>query len=70
MHDDLEDAMKRLRIDEHTFFRIAHQWAFGKMPDLHREVLEYKVCGIIPPYVTRYLSHIGKEQDHAVQKVS
>jgi hypothetical protein len=59
----LTETLEKLRIDEHTFFRIAHQARFGHMPNLQRDVIEYKVAGIVPVYVTWYLSHI-KEKKH------
>ena len=62
----LKETLERLRVDEHTFFRIAHQARFGHIPELKRDVLEYKVAGIVPVYVTWYLSQI-KEKDHALQ---
>lgn len=65
MHDDLEKTIQRLRIDEYTFIRIAHQWAFGKIPDLSRDLLELRVGGIIPLYAQRYLNHL-KEKENAV----
>ena len=64
----LQETLERLRIDERTFFRIAHQARFGHMPDLQRDVIEYKVAGIVPVYVTWYLNQI-KEKENAVQKV-
>lgn len=62
---DIEDALKILRTDEHTFFRIAHQAMFGTMPDLRREVIEFKVAGIVPLYAQRYL----KENEYALQEM-
>lgn len=67
MHLYLADRMSRLKVDEHTFFRIAHLWAFNKCPDLNRDVLEYRVSGIIPLYVQRYVQHIQKGERDAMQ---
>jgi len=64
MHLYLADRMDRMKVDVHTFFRIAHLWAFQRVPlSLHQDVLEYKVSGIIPMYVERYVIHI-QEGEH------
>lgn len=60
--------LKKLDIDLLTFFRIAHYWAFKKIPDLHRDVCEYHTQSKIPMYVQRYIQHLQeKESDHVVQ---
>lgn len=67
----LVHTMSVLRVDEHTFFRIAHQWAFGRMPDLSVDVREYKDRGEIPVYVQKYVRHIQQSEGerHAVSKM-
>lgn len=54
----LVNTMDRLRVDERTFFRIAHIWCFGTDPDLGNDVQEFKLFGRIPKYVQRYLNHL------------
>ena len=53
-----------LRVDERTFFRMAHVWCFGTDPDLGNDAMEFKLHGIIPKYVQRYLNHL-QEKSHA-----
>lgn len=51
----LVNKMRQLKADELTFFRIAHVWAFGTDPDLHDDVAQFKLHGIVPVYVRNYL---------------
>ena len=51
-------TMVRLKVDEQTFFRIAHVWAFGTDPDVSTDVAQFKLHAIVPPYVRKYLHHI------------
>ena len=52
------ETMARLKVDEQTFFRMAHIWSFGTDPDVSTDVCQFKLHGIVPPYVKRYLEHV------------
>ena len=54
----LVDTLHRLRTDERAFFKLAHFWCFGTNPDLGNDVMEFKLHGVIPKYVERYLNHL------------
>lgn len=56
----LANTMDRLKVDAHTFFRIAYLWRFNKTPELTCDVIEYTVSGIIPIYVQDYVQHLQK----------
>ena len=45
------------------FFRVAHQWKFGRDGRVMQDVHEYKESGTIPPYVQEYVEHIQKHND-------
>lgn len=49
---------ERLRVDDSTFFRLAHVWGFGTDPDLTGDVQLFRERGFIPYYVQKYLQHI------------
>lgn len=71
MHLWLADRIARLHTDARYFFRLAHQWRFGKDADVTRDVLEYKQAGIIPVYVREYVCNIQrKEMTDALQTLS
>lgn len=53
-----KETLLRLRVDELTFFRIAHIWCFGTDPDLSCDLVEYNKTKKLPPYADRYLEHI------------
>jgi len=58
----LVETMKRLRLDNHTFFRLAHIWAFrGRDPQIHDDVAQFELHGVVPKYVQRYLHEIQGE---------
>ncbi len=69
MHLYLAEKMHRLRVDAKYFFRLAHQWRFGRDVDVTQDALAYKICGIIPLYVQEYVHHMQQEESHAVQTV-
>ena len=50
--------MNRLKVDEQTFFRLAHVWSFGTDPDVSTDVAQFKLNAVVPPYVRKYLQHI------------
>ena len=58
MHLYLVNTMNRMNVDTLTFFRSAHQWAFGKDAHLHNEVAQYELNAVIPPFVRKYVMHI------------
>lgn len=63
--------MCRLKVEPKYFFRLAHQWKFGKDANVERDVLTYQVGHIIPQYVQDYIHELQrKERDNAVQTVS
>lgn len=51
----LVNKLRQLNTDELTFFRVAHVWAFGTDPDLHDDVAQFKLHGVVPVYVKNYL---------------
>jgi len=62
MHLYLVYEMRRLKVDELTFFRIAHVWSFGTDPDLHDDVAQYKLHAVIPKYVEKYVQNLQQER--------
>jgi hypothetical protein len=54
-------TMNRLNVDTHTFFRMAHVWAFQKDPQIHDDVAQYQLHGVVPKYVVSYLKYIQGE---------
>ena len=54
----LMNTMKRLNVDNLTFFRMAHIWSFGTDPVLSDDVAQFMLHGIIPKYVQSYLRHL------------
>ena len=66
----IADRISRLG-DDKLFFRTAYMWRFGRDADISRDVLEYRIGGIVPPYIREYVSHLQQtEASHAVQTVS
>lgn len=51
----LTNKMRQLNMDALTFFRVAHVWAFGTDPDLHDDVAQFLLHGVVPIYVRNYL---------------
>jgi len=49
------NKLLQLNMEPLTFFRVAHVWAFGTDPDLHNDLAQYTLHGVLPPYVVRYL---------------
>lgn len=54
-HELLQRKVAELRTDVKTFFRMAHVNQFGTDPDVQDDIGRYKIGGIIPVYVQRYL---------------
>lgn len=54
----LVETMNRLKVDEQTFFRMAHVWSFGTDPSVQDDVAQWKLHGIVPRYVQKYLQYI------------
>ena len=50
--------MNRLKVDEQTFFRLAHVWSFGTDPDVSTDVAQFKLHAVVPHYVRKYVQHI------------
>lgn len=69
-HMNVEDALKAVNTDVRSLFRTAHQHQFGHVPDLTRDLLEYRICGITPLYVQIYIEIVIKGGRHDMQKVS
>lgn len=57
----LVETIHRLKVDEQTFFRLAHVWSFGTDPDVSTDVCQWRLHGIVPPYVRKYVVHINEE---------
>ena len=62
MHLYLVNTMNRLRVGTVTFFRICHVYCYGTDPQLHDAVAQYKLHGVIPPYVERYLRMLQADE--------
>lgn len=55
------ETIHRLKVDEQTFFRIAHVWSFGTEPDNPTtDLCQWRLHGIVPPYVRKYVSYINE----------
>ena len=54
----LRRKLSELKLEAHTFFRVAHCAKFGTTPDLSEDVLLYQTKGTIPVYVINYLKEI------------
>jgi hypothetical protein len=57
----LVETMRRLNLDEQAFFRLAHIWAFDKDAPVATEVCQFKLHGVVPPFVVSYVKHIQGE---------
>jgi hypothetical protein len=57
MHLYLVATLDELRCDEQHLFRMAHVWAFQKDVSVANEVAQYRLHGLIPQYVCRFLKH-------------
>lgn len=69
MHLWLADRLVRDSVEAKYYFRMAHQWRFGRDVDTTRDALEYKLCGIIPLYVQEFIHHTQqKEATHGERK--
>lgn len=62
MHLWLADRMVRDHTEPKQFFRIAHVWRFERDVDVSRDVLTYKVGGIIPQYVQEFVRNIQQKE--------
>jgi hypothetical protein len=51
----LVETMRRLNVDTHTFFRMAHIRMFGTDPDLSNDVCQFHLHALVPKYVQAYL---------------
>ncbi len=58
----LQEIMRRLKVDERTFFRMAHLYLFGTDPDLTQDVQNFKQKAIVPVYVVRYVETLPMPQ--------
>lgn len=58
-HELLRRKLDELQMEVHPFFRVAHVWSFGTDPDLNDDVAQYRIHGIIPIYVSKYLDAIA-----------
>lgn len=60
----LRNKLDELRIDDIRFFRVAHQWCFNRDVACWNEVSQYRLHGILPKYVVRYLKELQKNEQH------
>ena len=67
---NVEDALTAVNTDVRSLFRTAHMHQFGHVPDLTRDILEYRICGITPMYVEIYIATVIEGGGHDLQKVS
>lgn len=70
MHLYLAETIHRLKVEPAYFFRLAHQWRFGRDALSNHDVLSYQVGGIIPEYVREYVQHLQqteRSQHHGAQ---
>lgn len=52
---DVVEAMTRAKVDEQTFFRLAHIYCFGSDANVSTDVAQFKLHAIVPPFVLRYV---------------
>jgi hypothetical protein len=57
----LVHTMNKLKVDNLTFFRMAHVWCFGTDPPLHDDVAQFLLHSVVPKYVERYLAHLREQ---------
>lgn len=57
----LVETMRRLNVDTHTFFRMAHIRMFNTDPDLSNDVCQFHMHAIVPKYVCSYLKLLQQE---------
>lgn len=60
-HEKLRRKLEELRIDVHTFFRIAHVHEFGTDPDMSNQVAQWRMHAVIPRFVCDYLDSLEGE---------
>lgn len=60
------EKVRQLRVDLDYFFRMAHQWRFGRSVDsqaVRLDVLQQEHFGITPKYVEDYVHHLQQVED-------
>lgn len=62
--DTLDEVMNRMRYSPRAFFQIAYMWKFNRYYDPTPDVRTYVREGIIPYYVSSYLSHLEAQREH------
>ena len=50
--------------DEHSFFRSAYMWRFGKDLPTDTDALQYRLHAVIPKYVEEYVIHLQDTNPH------
>ena len=66
MHLFIAELMVRHEMSPKYFFRLAHQWRFGRDGRVMQDVHEYNTSGTIPPYVQEYVEHIQKQGEQCL----
>lgn len=62
----MHNVMDQMRVDEFMFFRIAHQWRFGRDLLGGDDVAQYRLHAVIPKYAQEFLRHLqGKGGDQS-----
>ncbi len=54
----LKEAIKRSGGDDLLFFQTAYLWMFDYIHECVADVAQYRLHGIIPPYVCQYVKHL------------
>jgi hypothetical protein len=62
MHLYLQARLVTLHVSDHYFFRMAHQWKFGRDVNPERDVWSYRHVGVIPSYVVEYVKELQRKE--------
>ena len=62
--ETLDEVLQRMRYSPRQFFQIAYMWKHGRYHDPTPEAREYVREGVIPCYVSLYLSYLEAHSEH------
>lgn len=51
----LRRKLAETSMNTHSFFQMCHYYCFQKTPMLHDDVAQWKLNGVVPTYVKRFL---------------
>ncbi len=58
----LKAKLDELRVEDVTFFRMAHLYQYGRDVDVWNDIAQYRLHGIIPSFVVNYLKMLQSRE--------